>query len=94
MLLFFFSFQNAPSEVFSPKVIGPFYQQVAGILISLLRHPHPAPYRVTMARSGCGTKVTHSVIFSALLVKVGRWGGRISFNYEISVMLVVISVTW
>lgn len=54
----------------------------------------PTPYQGVDVESECGTKVTHSVIFSALLVKVGRWGGRISFNYEISVTLVVISVTW
>lgn len=47
-----------------------------------------------MAKSDSGTKVTHSVIFSALLVKMGRWGERISFNYEVSVMLVVISAAW
>lgn len=47
-----------------------------------------------MAKTACDTKVTHSVIFSALLVKMGRWGERISFNYEVSVVLVVISVAW
>ena len=64
---------------------------MAGILLSL--YP-PTPHRVVAGKSGCGAKITGSVIFSALLVKMGRWGGRISFNYEISVMLVVISVTW
>lgn len=80
-----------PQVKYLPWVIRPLYQQVAGILLSPC---HPSPHRVMAGEEWMWYKDHRFGHIFCLVEGNGEVGwGRISFNYEISVMLVVISVT-